>query len=289
MKKIKFLLLVAFALSLGSCLKDTPNVDFSNLQTTVEFYKGGLNFFNEDAVIFTKAVDTANRWMAVNIASAYPLTTPLTVTVAVDTNLVATYKAENPGVDYQVLPAAAYVFPDQTFTIPAGSRVDSLYLTLYNETLDPTVSYMLPIVIKDASGQIISANKGQRYYHMIGNPIAGTYNSLWTRWNSSSDAGTPIAGTPAADVAVFSPVSPTTIGVPSGSGPVYLLSFTNTGGVLTDFTVAFDAASVTAAGITITSGPTIVSADPTTGTYSFKYGYNNSAGSARVIHDDYSK
>ncbi len=86
MKKIKFLLLVAFALSLGSCLKDTPNVDFSNLQTSVEFYKGGLNFFSDDAVIFTKSVDTANRWMAVNIASAYPLTTPLTVTVAVDTN-----------------------------------------------------------------------------------------------------------------------------------------------------------------------------------------------------------
>ena len=31
MKKIKFLLLVAFALSLGSCLKDNPNVDFSEL------------------------------------------------------------------------------------------------------------------------------------------------------------------------------------------------------------------------------------------------------------------
>ncbi len=202
--------------------------------------------------------------------------------------LVATYKAENPGVDYQVLPAAAYVFPEQTITIPAGSRFDSLYLTLYNETLDPTVSYMLPIVVKDASGTLISANKGQHYYHIIGNPIAGTYNSVWTRWNSTSDAGAPSIG-PDADVAVFSPVSPTTVAFPSGSGPIYLLSFTNTGGVLSDFTVEFDDASVTLAGITITSGPTIVTADPATGTYKFVYGYNNSAGAARVIHDDFTK
>ncbi|HEY2349688.1 MAG TPA: hypothetical protein VGH64_11755, partial [Puia sp.] len=69
----------------------------------------------------------------------------------------------------------------------------------------------------------------------------------------------------------------------------YVLTFTNTAGVLSNFAVSFDAASVTAAGITITGGPTIITADPTTGSYKFNFTYDNGAGGLRNITDIFGK
>jgi hypothetical protein len=65
------------------------------------------------------------------------------------------------------------------------------------------------------------------------------------------------------------------------------LTFTNDGaGNLSNFAVSIDPASATAAGITVGS-PTLVSADPTTGTYHFTFPYVNGAGAGRTIDDVY--
>jgi hypothetical protein len=90
-------------------------------------------------------------------------------------------------------------------------------------------------------------------------------------------------------------VDPTTINVESGSGGlIYVLTFTNTNGVLSDFNVIFDPATVTAAadpavGVNVSLNPKIVVADPVSGIYRFYFEYNNSVGDHRCITDQYIK
>ena len=53
-----------------------------------------------------------------------------------------------------------------------------------------------------------------------------------------------------------------------------MISFTNNGGVLSDFSVKMnedDIATMKAAGVVVTDGPNIIKADPTTGEYIFQY------------------
>jgi hypothetical protein len=155
---------------------------------------------------------------------------------------------------------------------------------------------MLPISITDAGGKQMSSNQNTIYYNVIGNPIAGNYNQEWLRWNGLTGAPPDPATTPPTfDVPLtgtFAPVNPTTISVSSNTGVAYLVSFTNTGGVLSNFTVAFptdpnDPGSAAANGITITSGPHIILADPVNKKYDFWFNYLNGAGAARVIEDKF--
>jgi hypothetical protein len=63
-------------------------------------------------------------------------------------------------------------------------------LHLLTDKIDFTHNYMLPVKIADASGQTISGNFGVAYFHLIGNPIAGSYTHEWLRWNGQTGAGT---------------------------------------------------------------------------------------------------
>ena len=65
---------------------------------------------------------------------------------------------------------------------------------------------MFPISITDAQGVKISGNFGTIYYHLIGNPLAGKYNLVGTRYNYT--------GT----VAYAGPTGPTTPNIPAGFG-----------------------------------------------------------------------
>jgi hypothetical protein len=121
---------------------------------------------------------------------------------------------------------------------------------------------------------------------LIGNVIAGSYTREWKRWNNSTGTGTPnfdqFAGVQ------FSPIDNNTVSAPSGTGVHYIITFDgNSINNLSNFQVSFDPADVSSAGITITSGPTILLADPINKKYQFTFGYNNSAGAARVIQDTY--
>jgi hypothetical protein len=150
-------------------------------------------------------------------------------------------------------------------------------------------NYMLPISITVApAGSSISANFKTIYYHLIGNPIAGLYNWEWIRYNNADGTGTPAYDLDLSP-GVFAPIDNTTVSIASGTNVNYILTFKNTAGVLSDFNVSLEAASVTTAGITITGGPTIITADPTTGTYKFNFTYDNNAGGLRNITDIFTK
>jgi hypothetical protein len=286
MKKLSIFIIGLSFLATG-CLKDDPNVDFSNLGAVIQMPYSGKGFFAQDAVI--DAADTIVKTFTINIASPYPLNKEVNVTVGIDKSLVDEYNAYDTAVHYEAMPDSAYSFSETTVTIPAGSRLDTLQVTFYKTKLDPLKSYLLPIAIKDASGETISGNMSVHYYHFIGNPISGSYSWEWIRYNAADTS----SGTPTYDEdyspATFSPVTPTSIQTESGTGVVYILSFTNTNGALSDFTVVFDQASVDAADITVTLDPKIVVADPVNGVYRFYFEYNNSSGDHRCITDQFIK
>jgi hypothetical protein len=291
MKRILILIPGFIAVSLAGCLKDKPNVDFastngtyiaeittSSNNPTPNAPSSGLAYF-AGANLSLPASDTVpdTVWFTVNIASDYPPTKDIPVTLTVDQTALANYISNPNNVQFQLFPDSTITIPTLTGTVKAGNqnRLDTFYVIFYPWKVSPSNSYMLPLTITQAPGCTISANLGTIYFNVVGNPIAGNYVWSWTRWNNTDSTG-PTSGGAANGSATFVPVTPTEITVPSGYyiQPRYLVSFTNTGGVLSNFTVALnpaDIATMAGNGVTITAGPTVIVADPVNGVYEFFY------------------
>lgn len=260
--KLTGLILLAGVTLLSSCLKDDRYVDFGASKPIAELPISGLSNFGKDAI--TEAGDTIVRQFAVNIASPNIPDKDITVTLAVDNSIIATYLKSDASVAYLPLPANSFVFKDQTVTIAKGTRTKIVSVTFYKDKLNPSLSYMLPITIKDAQGITISGNFGIHYYHFIGNDFAGPYQHQFTR--------TPAAGNfTYADgvVDTFSPDSPTQFEVVGGyytQDIRYVVNFTKTGSgptaTYSHFSVSINADDIEARfkpnGISVTVQPTIV-------------------------------
>ncbi|MEP6711793.1 MAG: DUF1735 domain-containing protein [Ferruginibacter sp.] len=179
-----FVLLV----SLSSCVKDRNELgtDFSNLQDHVLLISGGLANFTSANIRFNN--DTANLTLTANLASVNLPTSPVKVTIAIDSAKIATYNTAN-NKNYQLLPAAAYKLTTTILTIPSGQQYASTTIEFYKGILDPSVSYLLPISIMDASGKALSSNQNTIYYNVIGNVLAGSYSVVGTRYNYSGVIG----------------------------------------------------------------------------------------------------
>lgn len=280
------LLIIALTL-LNSCVKSRDGrTDFSSLQPVVLIPEGGLSAFSSQALLFpgTDLADTT--YFHVNYAATNVAGSDQKITLAIDQAAIVAYNAANP-TQYVLFPDSIFNFSSKEITIKKGNNYSDLIpLIVFPSKIDPTKNYLLPISVKGVpAGSTVSGNFGTIFYHFIGNPIAGPYTQQWIRYNNAAGTGTPVYNTTSSTS--FAPLSPTSISVASGTGTVYILSFTNTNGVLSDFQVSIDPASVGT--LTITSGPTIKVADPIGGKYEFNFTYNNSAGSARNITDKFSK
>src|SRR6185436_21075577 len=86
MKKIiSICVAVSLLISLTGCLKDDPLNDFaSTAKAIVEMPYHGLEGFSKDAVLTAGQVDPIVIPIVVNVASVYPLSRDLNVTLAVD-------------------------------------------------------------------------------------------------------------------------------------------------------------------------------------------------------------
>jgi hypothetical protein len=293
-KKILICSFSFLVLTLAGCLKDTPSTDLSHEGTIIEMiYPAGasnngvgtgLEFFAGCTVLFppTDASDTITFY--VNIAGTNTLKTPLNYTVAIDDSALQDNVA-NDGLTYAPMPDSLYSILKTKGTIAAGSRMDTLQIVFYPSKIDLTQTYGLPIKLY-VPGYTIASNFGIMYLHTIGNPIAGVYNQEWIRYNTATQTGTP-AYDEQIGPSVFAPIDGTDITVNSGTGVTYDISFTDSANTETNFQVSLDAASVKTAGITITSGPTIILASPSTHQYTFNFTYTNSAGSPRNITDKF--
>lgn len=127
------------------------------------------------------------------IDAAHVSNKDVTVTIGVDDNGVTRYNAtvaDNPSAQYQLLAPASYQFSSTTAVIPAGSIYsNSITITFNPDEIDPALNLMLPVTITKITGggNLVKApGTGTAYFHLIGNPLAGTYHANGWFYHPSS-------------------------------------------------------------------------------------------------------
>jgi hypothetical protein len=178
---ITTLLLSAAVLTMSSCLKDPRAQDFSNVGTLVELpleAYNGLNALIPEALPILTTPQTIP--VVVNIASPKPLSTAITVTLAIDQAALTAYNHAN-GLDtggntpYTLLPANTYTISSLTVTIPAGQRTGTVNVMVNTSLVDPSGAFVLPLSITDGGGQKISNYKTVLLNVQAKNKYDGTY------------------------------------------------------------------------------------------------------------------
>lgn len=296
----RYLLIISAALVLfgtTGCLKDTPTTDLSHLGTVIEMmypngaqYNGvgtGMEFFGGDIITtqggqfnFLDGADTV--WYYANLAGPNLLSKPVAVTMAVDDSALEDNQA-NDGLTYLPLPDSCYKMVQTSGSIPAGKRIDTFAVVIYSNKIDLTQNYGLPIRLQ-APGYTVASNFSTMYLHTVGAPIGGIYDQSTLTYSDS--AGTQNPNTQDLGSSVFTPLDNSDVEVISGdtTGISYIISFTNTNGVASGFTVAIDPNTIPK-NAAITYGPNI-----TQGTNKFTIqmvvSYNSNAYS-RNITDTY--
>jgi hypothetical protein len=278
MKKLikGFMISALVCLSLASCLKAVnTNVNGENLTTSflqLEYVKdsgqtninSGLQYFAGSTLLFPPddAVDTINFQVTYN--GPVKAGSDITVTLAPDWAAIND-NFNNDGITYEKMPDSLYKVVTPTVVVKAGTRVAYAKIAVYPSKIDPTKSYMAPIA-PSATGVVSSGNFGHIYFHTIGNPMAGAYTWDFYRYNALTNPTFPAGYNGGsffgASISML-PVNPTNIHVPTGYyvQPNYLITFKNTGGVLTNFSAQIDPGELpgafTANGISMIQQPVI--------------------------------
>lgn len=287
---------ILFVLILSSCVKNyrANETDLNDLKPTVNIVEGGLYQFSAQALLFPSADLTDTATFHVNYAAVSVAPVDEVFAIAIDPAALTTYNTTG-GVQYEMLPDSCFSFTATSATVSKGQTYSNpIPFIVYPNKIDPTHNYMLPISIKQApAGITISSNISTVYFHFIGNPIAGTYEQYWSRWNHA-DSSSGKAGAAAYMVdegaVTFGPTSPTEISVTSaGTGETDIIDFTNTAGVLSNFTVSFPSGEAAALGLSSIGTPVLEVADPVKGIYQIYFGYVNGSGASRVIVNTYIK
>jgi hypothetical protein len=220
----------------------------------------GLNYFGNQALTYPITDEADTTAFAVTLQGSNTLSSDVSVTAVVKMDAKDDNFA-NDSIAYIPMPEDAYDFLVSTSTIKAGDRTGEFKIIFHPNKLDPALSYILPITATNESNLPLSSNYGIVYFHVIGNPIAGTFSWDYIRYNEQTQTGS--ASGFEAESVTFAPVSPTSIKVPTGYyvQPNYLITFKNTDGVLSDFKAVIAPDEIKKAftdnGVEVISGPTI--------------------------------
>jgi hypothetical protein len=267
-KYLKFTLIGVTMSLFTSCLKKDNIPDLSKVDPVIEFPLGGPGLVKNTLSAFSS--DVIDTVVALNIASPDPLNHDVIVTIKSDPSVVAAYNTAN---------GTNYVSPDMTtqvllqstvITIKAGYRVGRVKMKIKFNLLDPTKNYMLGLTIVNSGGLVISGNFGSYLWaFIVKNPLEGTYNRSFYRWNGTTDTTTAPNSTVTLNVPVNVPtVSGYSVLLPEsylqtfvGTFAGAILNFTSTNGVLGNFSTSLDAATIAglaSGGFTIVTPPTLV-------------------------------
>lgn len=172
--KIAFLLLVVAGFT--SCLKDKNGItNYTDAGTPPQIAELPTNGFSTVALDLTPTPDTLK--VNVNVTSSEPLTSPVTVTLALDQAGLDAYNAAN-GTSFTMLDASAFSIPNYKVTIPAGSNLSALPVIIYPSKVDLSKNNALALKITDAQGRTLSANAQSVIYSvLIKNQYEGWYHS----------------------------------------------------------------------------------------------------------------
>ena len=276
-------------LLMSGCLKTAPNyTDFSQVSDFVILKGAGPG--NIRAANIASSPDTITLTVTADLASANSNNGPVKVTIGVDNSQIATYNAAK-GTNFQPFPASAFKIISNSITIPGGlNHYGSTTIEVYHNQLpDPTVSYLLPISITDASGKKLSSNQNTIYFNVIGNPIAGNYHLYGSRWKKADSIG----GSSTANfykldggIVTFAAATPTEVQVSNSQsffGETDIIDFKNNNGVLSNFTFTFPSSTASDVGVA-TWGPAVMEvADYVHGYYRASFQYSLSSGAVRTI------
>jgi hypothetical protein len=201
--QIKFKVFFAFScllIMIASCVKERTG--FTDLTQTSDLVilngAGTGNFKASNILVNTSSPDTLKKTVLAILASNNSNNAAVTVTLGVDNSAIAAYNAAN-GTNYQAFPANGFKLVSNTVTIPGGlEHTGSTTLWIFQNKLDPAVSYLLPLAITDGGGKGLSGNQNIIYYNVIGNPLAGNYTVVGKRYNYTGiigySCGSPIPG-----------------------------------------------------------------------------------------------
>jgi Domain of unknown function (DUF1735). len=172
--------LLIITTSIVSCLKNGNNdIDLSTAGASVYLPLAASNSNRIVSFSFT-GVPSATIPFYINLASPNTLTNNVTATLAIDSGYLNSYNTIN-STSYQVMPDSDYtVLNGWDRTIPAGQRLDSMYVKFDFTKMNPTKSYIFPVTIKNASVSIEQWN-----HLMINFPVSYTV----TGWFFHPSAG----------------------------------------------------------------------------------------------------
>ncbi len=297
---------------IGSCVKSAKDfTDLSKTSDLVILTASGLgNFKASNILVNTSSPDTIKLTPRADLASANSNGGPVTVTLGLDNTAITAYNAAN-GTNFQPFPAGAFKFVSNTVTIPGGQQhYGTTTVWIFQNKLDPTVSYLLPVSITDGGGKSLSSNQNTIYYNVIGNPLAGNYKQDFYRWNTTGIGVADTTTAPNSTVTigapiVIAPITATTILLPESYLETFVgvgvnLSFTNTAGVLSNFNVSLDAnavAAIAAGSFTLLTAPKLVEATIrgnaanhyVGSTFRIYMAIINSGGNTRTVIDNFVK
>ena len=161
----------------SSCLKDSgPVQDFSKSPALVGFqYKGSAA---QDMVtsIPVGTNDSVGFELTLSVASL-TLSTPVTVTLALDPDSLTKYNATN-GTSYTMLDPSTYTAPaNLQVTIAPGQQIVPFVVHINANLVDFTTNPILIFKIASTSGATIATNLGVIIAPIkLRNPFEGTYN-----------------------------------------------------------------------------------------------------------------
>jgi hypothetical protein len=198
MKKLLTILTVSGLILFVSCSKDKGYDGFEyglnptelNGRPIIQILEGGLVNYGAQvlAADIAKTQDTS-RFTIAYFDKDQPASEDVTVTIAYDAAALTKYNAANPSTQFSKLPDSTYSIPKTTITVKKGQKLSSsVEVITFPSKIDGSKLYMLPLTITSTSvsNAIISGNNGTIYYHIIGNPLAGKYDVVGTRYNYNS-------------------------------------------------------------------------------------------------------
>lgn len=221
------------------------------------------------------------------------------VTVVSDPTLVDKYNStldpDDPNdLPYEAAPADAVEIVNPQNSITAESAESFIVKARIKTGALAGKRYAFGIKISQVTQGEVSGNTGTYLVALtVKNALDGEYNWDFTRWNNNTGTGAVQGSSFTGEVTTMSTLTATSAEVASGYfiQPRYVISFKNTGGVLSDFSVKLnddDVAALLDEGVEVVDGPNILVADPVAGRYKFQYIVFNGA-AFRYLVDEYYK
>jgi hypothetical protein len=323
MKKVSFFsFLLLTIISLASCLKDKGfenkeyglSPDENNLKPSVKILEGGTSSNEIKKLIFADgaaALDSLEFTLAYVDYVNTSAPSDLTVTFGLDAPYLATFNTGNP-VQYELMPDSLYSLSKTSAVIKAGSSFSEKIKVYFKPNkFDGSKTYLFPVIIKSTSGISgvqIQGNYGRISFTKIGNVLSGKYTHRFRRFQLADTTGVPLQDI--VSTITIPPVSPTEVMTAEPYTTTFIdpaggivMGFTNTGGVLSNFSLSLTDATQTgipgggfllldAPKFTGSGGVTVVGnvASNFIGTrFSTFIRYQNSSGGVRTLINDFVK